>query len=137
MFESRRSRAELRALIRRLANANPLWAHRYSIQDRDRIFAKNMDEAISRLGLSVQQRAEIPRHAARWPTCECMIGTIRRRCLDWLIPLSESNLRSILKEWVARYNGAHPHTTLCPGVVDLPAMAVLPANQKYRNRPGT
>jgi len=27
--------------------------------------------------------------------CERVLGTVRRECLDWLIPLSESNLRSI------------------------------------------
>jgi hypothetical protein len=34
--------------------------------------------------------------------CERVIGTIRRECLDWLIPLSESHLRFILKSWIAR-----------------------------------
>jgi len=34
-----------------------------------------------------------------------VIGTIRRECLDWLIPLSESHLRFILKSWIAHYNG--------------------------------
>jgi len=34
-----------------------------------------------------------------------VIGTIRRECLDWMIPLSEAHLRSILREWVAHYNG--------------------------------
>src|SRR5258708_30545793 len=31
------------------------------------------------------------------PICERVIATIPRECLDWLIPLSESHLRSILK----------------------------------------
>jgi len=62
-----------------------------------------------------------------------VIGTIRRECLDWLIPLSESHLRSILKEWVAHYNGARPHTALGPGIPDPPAMAALPANQNSRH----
>jgi transposase InsO family protein len=39
----------------------------------------------------------------------------RRLLLDWLIPLSESHLRSILKEWVAHYNGARPHAALGSG----------------------
>jgi hypothetical protein len=41
--------------------------------------------------------------------CERMIGTIRRECLDWLIPLMESHLRSILKSWVRHYNHGRPH----------------------------
>ena len=44
--------------------------------------------------------------------CERVIGTIRRECLDWLIALSESHLRLILKEWVAHYNGARPHSQI-------------------------
>ena len=66
--------------------------------------------------------------------CERIIGTIRRECLDWLIPLSELHLRSILKEWVAHYNGARPHTALGPGIPDPPVRAALPTNQKYRHR---
>jgi hypothetical protein len=30
-----------------------------------------------------------------------MIGTIRRECLDWLIPRSEAHLRFTLKSWIA------------------------------------
>jgi hypothetical protein len=29
-----------------------------------------------------------------------LIGTIRRECLDWMIPLSEAHLRGNLKIWV-------------------------------------
>ena len=28
--------------------------------------------------------------------CERLIGTIHRECLDWMIPISETHLRSIL-----------------------------------------
>lgn len=50
--------------------------------------------------------------------CERVIGTIRRERLDWLIPLSESHLRSILQSWIPRYNRARPHMALGPGVPD-------------------
>jgi hypothetical protein len=52
--------------------------------------------------------------------CERVIGTIRRECPDWLIPLSESHLRSILKSWIRHYNIARPHMALGPGVPDPP-----------------
>jgi putative transposase len=56
-----------------------------------------------------------------------VIGTIRRECLDWLIPPSEAHLRSILKEWVAHYNGGRCHGALGPGVPDPPSeLSVLP-----------
>ena len=41
---------------------------------------------------------------------------MRRECLDWMIPISEAHLRSILREWVAHYNGGRPHSALGPGV---------------------
>jgi putative transposase len=44
--------------------------------------------------------------------CERVIGTIRRECLDWLIPLPESHLRSILKSWITHYNSSRPHMAL-------------------------
>jgi len=48
--------------------------------------------------------------------CERLVGTIRRECLDFLIPLHERHLRRILKEWVAHYNQGRPHSSLGPGI---------------------
>jgi len=48
--------------------------------------------------------------------CERLVGTIRRECLDFLIPLYETHLRKILKEWVAKYNQSRPHLSLGPGI---------------------
>ena len=50
--------------------------------------------------------------------CERLMGTIRRECLDYMIPLSEKHLRTILKEWVAHYNQGRPHASLGPGIPD-------------------
>jgi hypothetical protein len=50
----------------------------------------------------------------------------------WLIPVSESRLRSILKVWVTHYNEARPHMALGPGVPDPPAGVVLPTNERSR-----
>jgi len=46
------------------------------------------------------------------------VGTIRRECLDYLIPLSERHLRALLREWVCHYNLARPHSALGPGIPD-------------------
>ena len=84
--------------------------HRYLLHDRDGIFAKHLDESIKALGLSVLKS---PPHSPKANAiCERVIGTIRRECLDWLIPLSESHLRSILKSWVGHYNCGRPHMSL-------------------------
>jgi putative transposase len=57
--------------------------------------------------------------------CDRVIGTIRRVCLDWLIPISEVHLRAILRECVAHYNGGRCHGSLGPGVPDPPRELVL------------
>jgi transposase InsO family protein len=65
-----------------------------------------------------------------------MIGTIRRECLDWLIPVSEAHLRAILKDWTAYYNGSPPHMALGPGVPDPPATPMLASKKNSRHRLG-
>ena len=42
-----------------------------------------------------------PQANAFW---ERLIGTIRRECLDFVIPLNDRHLRRMLREWVAHYN---------------------------------
>lgn len=51
----------------------------------------------------------------------------------WLIPVSESHLRSIPKVWVTHYNEARPHMALGPGVPDPPEGIVSPANERSRH----
>ena len=68
--------------------------------------------------------------------CERVIGTIRRECLDWLIPMSESHLRSILRAWVGHYNQGRPHMARGPGVPDSPSDVVPSAKSLTRHRIG-
>jgi transposase InsO family protein len=104
--------------------------YRYLIHDRDSIFAQRLDESIEGLGLSVLKSP--PHSPMANAICERLIGTIRRECLDWLIPVSESHLRSILREWMTHYNTARPHTALGPGIPDPPAPAELRSNRELR-----
>jgi transposase InsO family protein len=103
--------------------------HRYLIHDRDSIFAKHLDESIKALGLSVLKSP--PRSPKANAICERVIGTIRRECLDWLIPISEAHLRAILKIWVAHYNLGRPHSSLGPGVPGPPNTAVVLASPSH------
>ena len=66
-------------------------------------------QAIGGLGLRVLKST--PSSPVANAICERVIGTIRRECVDGLIPVSESHPRSILKEWVTYYNRARPHLT--------------------------
>jgi hypothetical protein len=68
--------------------------------------------------------------------CERVIGTIRRECLDWLIPLSEYHLRRILKSWIRHYNRARPHMALGPGVPDPPTTTTVLPEPSSRHRRG-
>ena len=92
--------------------------HKYLIHDRDRIYAKRLDDSIRALGLEVLRSPFASPKANA--ICERVIGTIRRECLDWMIPMSEGHLRSILREWVTHYNRGRPHSALGPGVPDPP-----------------
>ena len=102
--------------------------HRYLIHDRDQIFVKHLDDSIRALGIEVL-RSPVASPKAN-SVCERLIGTIRRECLDWLIPISEAHLRVILKEWVAHYNKGRAHSALGPGVPDPPiATEVFPKTE--------
>jgi transposase InsO family protein len=104
--------------------------HRYLIHDRDSIFARHLDESITALGLVVLRSP--PRSPRANAICERVIGTIRRECLDWVIPISEAHLRLVLKEWGTHYNRGRPHSALGPGVPDPPSG--LPTAQKLVSR---
>lgn len=98
---------------------------RFLIHDRDSIYAAEVDSALTSTGLCVLKTPFRAPKANAY--CERLIGTIRRECLDFLIPLTEKHLRSILKEWVTHYNQGRPHSSLGPGIPDAPAS--MPAVQ--------
>jgi putative transposase len=94
----------------------PETSHRFVLHDRDSIYAATVDRAIASMG------RHVPKTPVRTPQanafCERLIGTMRRECLDWLIPIHEGHLRSILREWVTHYNQGRPHASLGPGIPD-------------------
>ena len=99
--------------LRQLREAiGPDARYDYLLHDRDSIFAQHLDESIGNLGVTVLKSP--PRSPKANAICERVIGTIRRECLDWLIPLSECHLRAILKTWVPHYNRARPHMARVP-----------------------
>jgi len=76
-------------------------AFRFLLHDRDSIFSEGLDRSIAAFGLRVLKSP--PRSPKANALCERLIGTIRRECLDWLIPLSEHHLRLPLKTWAVHY----------------------------------
>jgi putative transposase len=69
--------------------------HRFLIHDRDSIYSDEADRTIGAMGLTILKTPL--RSPTANPFCERQIGTIRRECLDWLIPLHETHLRRVLR----------------------------------------
>jgi putative transposase len=106
-------------------------AWRFLVHDRDSIFSRRLDETLRHMGLRVLKApARAPQANA---FCERLIGTLRRECLDWLIPLSGADLRRILGRWVRHYNEARPHAGLGPGIPD-PGEGLPAPLQPHRHR---
>jgi len=90
--------------------------YRFVIHDRDRIYSSNLDASLKSFGLSVLKTPyESPKANA---FCERLIGTVRKECLDFMIPFNEAHIRQILKSWTVHYNGGRPHSRLGPDVPD-------------------
>jgi putative transposase len=66
------------------------------IHDRDAIYAPAVDRAVEAMGLRVVKTPVRTPQANAF--CERVIGTMRRECLDWLIPFNERHLRQLLRE---------------------------------------
>ena len=108
--------------------------YRYLLHDRDSIFSKPLDDSVRCLGLSILKS---PVHSPKANAiCERVIGTIRRECLDWMIPFSQAHLRSILKTWTEHYSRGRPHSFLGPGIPDPPSHLELADRPKLRHRLG-
>jgi putative transposase len=91
--------------------------YRFLIHDRDSIFSAEVDDDLGAFGLKILRTpVQAPKANAY---CERLIGSMRRECLDWVIPLNEKHLRRILREWVAHYNRGRPHASLGPGIPEL------------------
>jgi putative transposase len=84
------------------------------LHDRDRIHSSEFDTAVKAMGLNILKTTFRVHQANAF--CERPVGTIRRECLDFLIPLNERHLRRILEEWVAHYNKGRPHSSSGPGI---------------------
>ena len=102
-------------------------AHRHLLHDRDSIFAKHLDDSIKALGVDVLKSP--PWSPKANAICERVIGTIRRDCPDWMIPLSEAHLRAMLKIWVEHYNRGRPRSSLGPGIPGPPHKALVNASR--------
>jgi transposase InsO family protein len=90
--------------------------YRVLIHDRHATFSAELDAAVASLGLKVMKTPVRAPQANAF--CERLIGTMRRECLDFIIPVCLLHLRVTVREWVSHYNRGRPHSRLGPGIPD-------------------
>jgi putative transposase len=105
--------------------------YRFLIHERDTIFSQTLDQSVRHLGLRVLKTP--PRSPQANALCERLLGTFRRECLDFLVPLTENHLRRLLRAWVCHYNAGCPHMALGPGIPQPLPPAPVP-RQTHRHR---
>jgi putative transposase len=104
--------------------------YRFVIHDRDCIFSKDLDQEVEAMGVRVLRT---PVRAPKANSiCERFGGTLRRECLDFLIPFNERHLKLTLKSWVTHFNHGRPHMSLGPGIPA--ALQQTPPENKNRHR---
>jgi putative transposase len=106
--------------------------YRFLIHDRDSIFSESLDQAVRDCGLRVLKTPVRSPKANSY--CERLIGTIRRECLDYIIPLNERRLKRTLAEFAVHYNRGRPHSSLGPGIPE-PIQASVPISFHQHNLP--
>ena len=99
--------------------------YRFLIHDRDGIFSTAVDHALKGFGVrALKTPVRAPKANAYR---ERLVGTIRRECLDYLIPINERHLKAIVKEFVVHCNRGRPHAAWGPGIPE-PPQAKVPAS---------
>jgi putative transposase len=105
--------------------------YRFLLHDRDSIFSRELDQRVQHLGLKVLKTP--PQSPQANALCERLIGTLRRECLDCVIPLTVHHVQRLLAAWVSHYNHGRPHMSLGPGIPQPPPL--LPVTlQAHRHR---
>ena len=82
-------------------------ALKFLVRDRDTKFIASFDAVFAADGTRViTTPVRAPRAHA---ICECVIGTIRRECLDRMLILGRRHLQAVLAEYVEHYNVHRRH----------------------------
>jgi putative transposase len=105
-------------------------SYRFLIRDGDSIFSAEVDRQLNAFRVRVLHTPVRAPKANAY--CERLVGSIRRECLDFMIPLGEKHLRRILAEWVTHYNQGRPHLSLGPGIPE-PVAVFLPLQGHERH----
>ena len=86
----------------------------YTPKSGIRNVSKDLDMGVKAMGVrGLRTQVLAPKANA---VCERLVGSLRRECLDFLIPLTERHLKMTVEEWRVHYNRGRPHSSLGPGV---------------------
>ena len=91
-----------------------------------------MDQGLANLGVRVL-RTPVRAPKAN-SVCERLGGTLRRECLDFLIPFHQRHLQMTIRDWAIHYNRRRPHSALGPGLPE-PMTDQVPSNQHRHSLP--
>jgi transposase InsO family protein len=94
--------------------------YRFLLHDRDSIFSRELDQRVQHLGLKVLKTP--PQSPQANALCERLLGTLRRECLDFVIPLTGHHVQRLLAAWVPHSNHGRPHMALGPGIPQPPPL---------------
>ena len=83
---------------------------RYLIRDRDAIYGEAFQRQVR--ALRIEDIPTAPKSPWQNPYAKCVIGSIRRECVDDVIVLGMAHLRRILSRYAVYYNGARMHLSL-------------------------
>ncbi|HZS54511.1 MAG TPA: integrase core domain-containing protein [Bryobacteraceae bacterium] len=100
---------------------------KFLLRDRDSCYGSVFRKRVKALGV-VDRPVD---RQSPWQNCyvERVISTLRRECLNHIVPINERHLRSLLKEYVAYYNESRPHWGL-----DYDAPEHRPVDRRYHGK---
>jgi putative transposase len=103
-------------------------SYQFLIHDRDSIFSRELDQQLKN-----DFKLKVLRTPVRAPKanayCERLVGTVRRECLDFMIPLNQRHLRMTLRSWITHYNKGRPHSSLGPEIPENFSLGALPRSK--------
>ena len=85
-------------------------APKHLLRDRDCVYGDAFRRRVA--GLDIAEVLIRPRSPWQNPYVERVIGSIRRDCLDHIVALNETHLRSVLRSFVTYYHRSRTHLSL-------------------------
>lgn len=105
-------------------------SYRFLIHDRDSTFSKELDRAVTDMGVRVLRT---PVRAPKANSiCERLGGSLRRECLDYVIPFHEGHLNTVGKQGMVHYNRGRPHSSLGPGFPESSQESVPASGHRHK-----